>query len=388
MKTYNIFFLTAVVLLFLGCENDTSQNTQPKEIVLHVDVITLSHKPVPLWMRYTGRTKASNKQDIVSRVSGILEKRYVEDGQYVKKGDKLFKIQQDEYIAALEVAKAKLKEDQAALSLAEANRRRYEPLVKEGLAPRATLEEYQAQVAKLKAAIMGDKAKIKEARLNLLYTVITAPTDGKVSARRVDVGNYIDARSKEVLTTIVKTDPIYAYFSPSQQDVILFNKLATQKQPYAFVELQTPFGIKRYDGFVDFSDNVVDPMTSTVSMRATIHNPKNELMPGSFVYVNIFITDTIKFTMIPPYVIMNDQAGKYVYIVDKKNRVKRADIQTGYATKYYVSVTKGLKDGDRLIISSLMKIKPGMRVVPNDVTEKEGIDAILKRHNLIPPKGK
>ena len=388
MKTYNIFFLTAVVLLFLGCENETSQNTQPKEIVLHVDVITLSHKPIPLWMRYTGRTKASNKQDIVSRVSGILEKRYVEDGQYVKKGDKLFKIQQDEYIAALEVAKAKLKEDQAALSLAEANRRRYEPLVKEGLAPRATLEEYQAQVAKLRAAIMGDKAKIKEARLNLLYTVITAPTDGKVSARRVDVGNYIDARSKEVLTTIVKTDPIYAYFSPSQQDVILFNKLATQKQPYAFVELQTPFGIKRYDGFVDFSDNVVDPMTSTVSMRATIHNPKNELMPGSFVYVNIFITDTIKFTMIPPYVIMNDQAGKYVYIVDKKNRVKRADIQTGYATKYYVSVTKGLKDGDRLIISSLMKIKPGMRVVPNDVTEKEGIDAILKRHNLIPPKGK
>ena len=388
MKTYNIFFLTAVVLLFLGCENDTSQNTQPKEIVLHVDVITLSHKPVPLWIRYTGRTKASNKQDIVSRVSGILEKRYVEDGQYVKKGDKLFKIQQDEYIAALEVAKAKLKEDQAALSLAEANRRRYEPLVKEGLAPRATLEEYQAQVAKLKAAIMGDKAKIKEARLNLLYTVITAPTDGKVSARRVDVGNYIDARSKEVLTTIVKTDPIYAYFSPSQQDVILFNKLATQKQPYAFVELQTPFGIKRYNGFVDFSDNVVDPMTSTVSMRATIHNQKNELMPGSFVYVNIFITDTIKFTMIPPYVIMNDQAGKYVYIVDKKNRVKRADIQTGYATKYYVSVTKGLKDGDRLIISSLMKIKPGMRVIPNDLTEKEGIDAILKRHNLIPPKGK
>ncbi len=374
-----------LLLLLNGCKEKTHQ-TKPKNDAITVDVITITNKPIPLWVRYTGRAKAFNKQEIVSRVSGILQKRYVKDGEYVKKGQKLFLIQQDEYIAALEAAKAKLAEDKAALKLALANVTRYAPLVKEGLAPRATLEQYEAEAARLKAMIAGDKARIKEAKLKLNYTLIKAPVSGKVSARRVDVGNMIDAKSSEVLTTIVAIDPIYVYFSPSQQDFLMFQKLATQKKPYAFVELQTPFGTKRFNGFVDFSDNVVDPQTSTISMRATINNPKHELLPGSFVYVNIFITDTIPFVMIPPYAIMNDQLGKYVYIVDRNNEVKRVDIQTDYATKHYVNVTKGLSGGEKLIVSSLMKVKPGDKVKTEDVTKQEGIDAILQKNHLLPKK--
>jgi len=386
MNTKRLWLLIPFILSFYGCNNEAEKAPSVKEKVFDVNVIRVEKKPIPLWMKYTGRTKASNKQEVVSRVSGILEKRYFKDGEHVKKGQKLFKIQQDEYIAALNAAKAILQEDEAALQLAQANVNRYAPLVQDGLAPRATLESYQAQVAKLKASILGDKAKIKEAQLNLSYTIIKAPTCGKVSARRVDVGNFITANSSEVLTTIVKTNPIYAYFSPSQNDVLMFNKIATNKKPYAFVELNTPFGAKRFNGFVDFSDNVVDPLTSTITMRATIQNPKYELLPGSFVYVNIFVTDKIPFLMIPPYVIMQDQLGKYVYIVDANNKVKRVDIKTGYATKYYTSVTKGLKSGDKVIISSLLKIQPGNSVKTTDLTNKEGIDAILKRHDLIPQK--
>jgi len=386
MNTKRLWLLIPFILSFYGCNNEAEKAPSVKEKVFDVNVIRVEKKPIPLWMKYTGRTKASNKQEVVSRVSGILEKRYFKDGEHVKKGQKLFKIQQDEYIAALNAAKAILQEDEAALQLAQANVNRYAPLVQDGLAPRATLESYQAQVAKLKASILGDKAKIKEAQLNLSYTIIKAPTCGKVSARRVDVGNFITANSSEVLTTIVKTNPIYAYFSPSQNDVLMFNKIATNKKPYAFVELNTPFGAKRFNGFVDFSDNVVDPLTSTITMRATIQNPKYELLPGSFVYVNIFVTDKIPFLMIPPYVIMQDQLGKYVYIVDANNKVKRIDIKTGYATKYYTSVTKGLKTGDKVIISSLLKIQPGNSVKTTDLTNKEGIDAILKRHDLIPQK--
>jgi len=386
MNIRKLWFLIPLILTFYGCNDSKEKTATVEEKIFDVNIITLQKKPVPLWVRYTGRTKASNKQEVVSRVSGILEERYFKDGEFVKKGQKLFKIQQDEYIAALNAAKAVLQEDQAALQLAQANVNRYAPLVKDGLAPRATLESYQAQRAKLKASILGDKAKIKEAELNLSYTIIKAPTCGKVSARRVDVGNLVNANSSEVLTTIVKTNPIYAYFSPSQNDVMMFNKIATSMKPYAFVELNTPFGAKRFNGFVDFSDNVVDPLTSTITMRATIKNPKNELLPGSFVYVNIFVTDKIPFIMIPPYVIMQDQLGKYIYIVDKNNKVKRVDITTGYRTKYYASVKSGLKDGDRVIISSLLKIRPGNSVKAIDMTEKEGVDAILKKYNLIPEK--
>jgi RND family efflux transporter MFP subunit len=386
MNTRKYIPFLVSLFLFFGCGDDVTQQNPTKPKPLAVDVIVVEKKPIPLWVKFTGRTRASNKQDIVSRVSGILEKRYIKDGEYVQKGQKLFKIQQDEYIASLQAAQAKLAEDTAALALAKANVNRYKPLVEEGLAPRATLEQYQAQEAKLLATIEGDKAQIKEAKLNLDYTIIKAPTSGKVSARRVDVGNLIDAKSSQILTTIVKIDPIYAYFSPSQNDVMMFNKLVKEKKPYAFVEQESPFGIKRFNGFVDFSDNVVDPLTSTITMRATIKNPKFELMPGSFVYVNIFLTDTIPFLMIPPYVILNDQLGKYLYIVDKNNKVKRVNIQTGYRTKYYASVKEGLHNGDRVIVSSLMKIKEGMEVIPQDVTAKEGVDAILQQHKLIPKK--
>jgi len=385
MKKFSLLSILLSITFFYGCQEEATQEQSATKPPLQVQVITVEKKPIPLWVRYTARTKASNKQDIISRVSGILEKRYFKDGQFVKKGDKLFLIQQDEYIAALQAAKAKLAQDQAALKLALSNVKRYAPLVKEGLAPRATLESYEAQVAQLQAAIAGDKAKIKEANLQLSYTLIKAPTSGKVSARRVDVGNMIDAKAAEVLTTIVKTNPIYAYFSPSQKDVLMFAKVATSKRPYAFVELDTPFGVKRYNGFIDFSDNVVDPLTSTITMRATINNPKHELLPGSFVYVNIFLTDKKSFLMIPPHVILNDQIGKYVYVV-KDGKVTRVDITTGYRTKYYVNVLSGLHSGDKVIISSLVQLQPNQLVQTKDVTKTEGIDAILKRHHLIPEK--
>jgi len=386
MKLKKITLFTSfLALLFLGCNDNQEIKTQVKTNPLEINIIKVEKKPIPIWIKYTGRTKASNKQDIVSRVSGILEKRYVKDGEFVKKGQKLFKIQQDEYIAALKAAKAKLYEDIASLKLAQTNVKRYAPLVKEGLAPRATLEQYQAQEAKLKATIAGDKAKIKEAELNLSYTIIKAPISGKISARRVDVGNMIDARANQVLTTIVKIDPIYAYFSPSQKDVMMFDKIATSKTPYSFVELQTLFGIERFNGYVDFADNVVDPLTSTITMRAVIKNPKYKLLPGSFVYVNLFLTDKIPFIMIPPYVILSDQLGDYVYIVEN-NKIKRVDIKTGYRNKYYVNVTKGLKNGDKVVVSSLMKIKNGIDVKTKDVTKDEGIDAILEKNNLIPKK--
>jgi len=385
---YKRFFFIFIILFFVGCDNKQTSSIKNNIDTIEVNAITIQNKPIPLWVRYTGRTKASNKQDIISRVSGILEKRYVKDGDYVKKGEKLFKIQQDEYLVALKIAKAKLKEDLAAIQLAQANVDRYAPLVKEGLAPRATLEQYQSQVLKLQASIEGDKAAIKDAQLNLSYTIIKAPTSGKVSARRVDVGNMINAQNQQVLTTIVKIDPIYAYFSPSQKDVMMFNKLSKNNKPYAFIELETPFGIQRYDGHVDFSDNVVDPLTSTITMRAVINNPTLELLPGTFVYVNIFLTDDKNFIMIPPYIILNDQLGKYVFIADKDNKVKRVDIKTGYRTKYYVSVIDGLKDGDRVITSALLKIRPGDKIHVNDTTKDEGIDAILKKNKLIPKTAK
>ena len=119
-------------------------------------------------------------------------------------------------------------------------------------------------------------------------------------------------------------------------------------------------------------------------MRATIDNSNGKVLPGTFVYVNLFINDKYEFRMIPPEVIFSDQLGKFIYIVDENSKVKRVDITTDYSTKYYVSVIDGLKDGDRVIVSALVKLKPGITIKANDATDTQGIKAILEKNSLIP----
>ncbi|MEA1892967.1 MAG: efflux RND transporter periplasmic adaptor subunit [Campylobacterota bacterium] len=374
--------LLSSLVLFSACSDEKKAVVKKEIPPLHVNTITVKKEAVPIWRQYTGMTKASSDQDVKARVSGILEEIYFKDGQYVKKGQKLFKIEQSEYIAALNAAKAKKAQDEASLALAEADVNRYIPLVKEGLAPRATLEQYQAQRAGLRAAIAGDIAEINRAELQLSYTVITAPISGNVSARRVDIGNLVGQGESTLLTTIMSVDPIYAYFSPSQKDVRLFQKYRDKDKSDAFIEV--PGSQIKLNGFVDFSNNTVDPLTSTITMRTTISNKKGKVLPGTFVYINMFINDKYKFLMIPPEVIFNDQLGNFVYIVDENSTIKRADITTGYSSKYYVSVDEGLQDGDRIIVSALVKLKANRKVTATDTTSTQGIKAVLEKNNLIP----
>ena len=380
--------LLSSLLFFSACSEEKKEQKRAEAPPLKVNIISVKKEPIPIWKQYTGMTKASSDQEVRARVPGILKRIYFKDGETVKKGQKLFMIEQDEYIAARDAAKAKKAQDEASLKLANADVARYEPLVKEGLAPRATLEQYQAKQAGLKAAIAGDIAQIKQAQLELSYTMVRAPISGKVSARRVDIGNLVGQSESTLLTTIMSVDPIYAYFSPSQDDVRLFNKYRNKEKPAAFIEVRGSMEDIRLDGYVDFANNQVDPLTSTITMRATIDNKQGKVLPGTFVYVNLFINDQYEFLMIPPEVIFNDQLGSYVYIVDEKSKIKRVDIETDYSSRFYVSISKGLKDGDKLIVSSLVKLKSGRKVNTTDVTSTQGIKAILKKNNLLPKKDK
>lgn len=186
-----------------------------------------------------------------------------------------------------------------------------------------------------------------------------------------------------LLTTITKIDPIYTYFSPSQNDARIFKEFRDKDKPDAFIELKGTHENIRLDGYLDFADNVVDNLTSTITMRATIKNPDFLVLPGTFVYVDIFINDKYKFLMIPPEVIFADQLGNFVYI-EKDKKALRVDISTGYSTRHLVSVKTGLKDGDKVIVSSLVKLRNGLAVNPTDVSDLEGVKAILKKNSLNP----
>ncbi|MEA3455321.1 MAG: efflux RND transporter periplasmic adaptor subunit, partial [Campylobacterota bacterium] len=370
-----------------GCGEEKKTEAPKAPPPLVVETVTVQKKIFPFWVQYTGMTKAISDQEIRARVAGRLEKRFFEDGAYVKEGDKLFLIEQSQYQSNLDAAKAKKQKDQAALKLAEADVKRYLPLVKEGLAARATLEQYEAKRDGFIAAIAADDAAIKNAELELGYTLITAPVSGQASARRVDVGNLVGYGESTLLTTIVQTDKIYTYFSPSEKAVQKIYKYRSRDDLPAFIEVRGQgddiFKRKRLDGVVDFSNNIVDPLTSTVSMRATIENEDKTVYPGTFVYINVFITDKYKFVMVPPQAILEDQLGKFVYTVDANSTAKRTAVEIDMTSRLYSNISNGLNDGDRVVISGLMKTKAGRLLTPKDMTETKGATAIIKNNDLL-----
>ena len=379
----------STILFFSGCGDEAKQPKSKMSIPpLAVETITVEKKNYPIWLQYTGMTKAIKDLEIRARVSGRLQKIYFKDGQFVNKGDKLFLIEQSQYIAKLKQAKAKKQQDIAAINLAKADVNRYKPLVKDGLAPRATLEQYEAKYNELKASISADDAAIQNAELELSYTTVIAPVSGQVSARHVDVGNLVGYGESTLLTTIVSTDVIYAYFSPSESDVQRIYKFRSRKELPAFIEVrgqgEDVLKRKRLYGYVDFSNNTVDPLTSTISMRATIDNSGRNVYPGTFVYVNIFLTDKFNYIMVPPQAIFEDQLGRFVYTVDKDNKAQRTSVKTNFSSRYYVSIAEGLEDNQTVVINGLMKLKPGRDLNITDVTKSKGIMAVMKKNNLIP----
>ncbi len=387
--------ITLLILVFItlaGCSEQKKVPIAKEAPPLPVEVITIENKNIPIWMPYTGKTKASSSQQVRARVSGILEEIYYEDGEHIKKGQKLFKIEQTDYIAELELHKAKKNRDLASLKLAQADVRRYEILTKDGLAPQATLESYQAQAEAFTADIKYDDAKIAQAELMLSYTTVTAPIDGQASRRLVDIGNLVGKNESTLLTTINKVDPLYAYFAPSEEDFQRISKFRSSEVMDAYVDLnyqRKSLKTERIFGHVNFSDNAVDPGTSTISMRVEFPNKDEKIFPGTFVYVNVFITDQISFIGVPPQVIFEDQQGKFVYIVGKDNSAQRVYIKPVYETRFFVLMklltTKGsLKEGDKVIINGLMRLKPDLKVSPTDVTDSKGIEAIIKDNELNP----
>lgn len=382
-KQIYIVILSIFLLLMSGCAEEKKSKKVRISPPVKVEIVTMKNENMPIWTEFTGRTKASSEQEVRARVQGFLEEIYFEDGDIVKKGQKLFKVEQAAYKAKLASSEAKLKKDLAVKKLAKADVNRYKPLVAEGLAPRATLEQYQAKLNESLAQIDSDKAEINNAKLNLSYTIITAPVSGKISARRVDKGNLVGNSEATLLTTIMQIDPIYVYFSPSEKQMKMIRKYGKKKKlPVEMYQKNKNLKGKSYMGNVDFSDNTVDPLTSTVSMRAKIENSKYNIYPGSFVYVNLFLTDEYKFMMLPPEVILEDQAGKYVYVVDENSSSEKRIVKTSFTTADYVTIAEGLKDGDRVIISALIKLRNGTKVQPIDVTDTKSIKAMSKKKEI------
>jgi len=383
-------FLVAGCFVLTGCSEEKKPTERPAPPPIPVNVVTAAIENVPIWIEYTGKTEASQRVEIRARVAGKLEEMLFNEGDQVEKGQKLFVIEKSSYEAAVAQARAKKEANQASLKLAMADVERYRPLVAEGLAPRVTLEQNEARVAELEAAIKADQASVDDALLNLSYTDVVSPISGKISRKNIDVGNIVGFSEKTLLTTVIADDPMHAYFSPNEEQYQLVQRYKSKDKLDAKVTV--PNSYKKlldrgtFTGVVDFNDNQADPMTGTITMRATVANPDSQLFEGTFVYVELFVTDKAEFLMVTPAVIQDDQRGSYVYVVDENNTAQRVDIKRGMEARHYAVVAKGLEGGERVITSGLAKIRPGTKVEPTDVTATEGVMAVMQKNEMIPEK--
>lgn len=351
-----------------------------------VDIATPVVQTVREWDQYTGRFEAVEQIELRARVSGYLNSVHFEDGQLVNKGDLLFVIDPRPLEAALAAAKASLTSAQAQLKLADTDLKRGEELLKRRVTAVAEVDRRRSQRDVAAADVLVARANLRTAELNLGFTNIRAPIAGRVSDRRVNVGNLISGGSEgaTLLTTIVSQDPIHFVFDVSEQAYLKYARLnASGKRPGSrdtpnpvYIRLTDETGWPRR-GFMNFVDNVLGQETGTARGRAILDNTDRFLQPGMFGEIRLLGSGDYQAVLIPDSAILFDQATRIVMLVGADSKVAIRIVETGPVIDGLRVVRKGLAGDDKVIVKGLQRVRAGMEVTPNmvKITPKpDGLD--------------
>jgi len=330
-----------------------------------VTVKAVVNRPVTDTGAYIGRVVPIERVEVVARVPGFIEQRNFTEGQIVKKGELLFRIEQDTYKASVDqqaanLAKAKANEVNASLQL-----ERNQALVKSQAVPQATIDQLAAAEQGAKADILQAQALLEQAQINLGYTEIRSPIDGKIGIAKFTVGNLVQPSSGPI-ATIVSQDPIYVTFQPSEADVLAYKRWLAQtdrKSPHLTVHIRLPDGtIYPHPGLTNFLDVQVQPDTDTVTVRAQLPNSDGLLIPGGVVGVVVDRGTPVESLLVPQSAVLLDQAGHYVLVVDDAKKVEQRRVTTGIEQGRDIVITQGLKAGEIVIVEGVQKVRPGQVV--------------------------
>jgi membrane fusion protein (multidrug efflux system) len=314
---------------------------------------------------FIGRIAAINTVQLRARVEGFLDKILFTEGQEVKEGDLLYQIEKAPYQAQVDQAKAKLLSDQAQVVNADLQYRRSFELAQHQNTPQATADKDKATLDSARAAVMQDEAALKLAEVNLDYTDIRAPVDGRIGRTAYTKGNLVNAASG-VLATIVSQDPIYAVFPVAQRELEDIRAERHQENGKTIkIEILVKLANGKeypHPGVWNFTDVQVNQQTDTLIMRATLPNPERQLVDGQFVTVVVKERNDQPRLVVPQAAVQLDQAGSYVLIVNPDNKVEMRRITTGPPDGTDVVVTEGLKTGDPVIVDGIQKVRVGQAV--------------------------
>lgn len=335
-------------------------------MALPVSVITAQPTRIPISIEAVAQAEGVREVEVRARVNGILEKRLYTEGQPVKPGQALFRIERAPYEIALAQAKAQLAEQQARAEQAVREAARLKGLVAERAISQKEFDDATAASAVSKANVKAAEAAVRQAELNLSYTSVTAPVAGMSGRALHSEGALVSPGADGLLATIVQLDPIWVRFSIAESDVPKLGVSKLVAGTIRHVEAILPDGSTYpLKGRLNFTASRVDPALATIEMRAEFANPEGRILPGQFLRARLIAGDKDNVFLVPQAAVIQTDQGRMVMLANDKDSVEPRPVTAGeWLDKDWV-ITAGLKPGERIIVDNLLKLRPGAPVAPH-----------------------
>ncbi len=349
-----------IVVALVAITACSSGAGKPGPKIVPVVAETADQKDVPLQIKTIGNAEAYNSVQVKALVAGEVEGVYFREGQEVRKGDLLFKIDPRPYEAALKQAEGALGRDVAQAKNAEEQAKRYAILIQKEYVAKDQYDQIKANAEGLSAAVEADKANVEVARLNLSYCTIKSPINGRAGAVLVNAGNVIKANDI-VMTTINQIVPIYVSFSIPEQNLAEIKRYASAHE--LRVEVIIPGDEKRpVRGELTFIDNAVNMATGTIRLKGTFPNQDHRLWPGLFMDVVLTLTTEPKRVVVPSQAVQTGQQGQYVYVIKPDMTADLRVIKQGRIYENWIIVEKGVAAGEKVVTDGQLRLTPGTKV--------------------------
>jgi RND family efflux transporter MFP subunit len=387
----DIVLVCALATLVASCGEGQKQGGAPPPPA--VSVAAPIKRAVSDFDEYVGRFAAVNSVEVRARVSGYLEGVHFKDGQIVKQGDLLFTIDKRPFQNTLDQARANLAQAKSNLTFTEADYTRGQQLVRDKTITEQTFEQRSQAYRNAQAFVSNNEAAVRQAELDIQFTELRAPVNGRIGDRRVSPGNLVTggtAGNTTLLATIVSTDPIYFEFTFDEASFLRYERMSKNGNDIASRSAGVQVALKLIDeqdfahnGDMDFVDNAIDRSTGTIRGRAVFDNPNNIFTPGMFARVRVPGSPPYEALLVPDAAIGTEQTRKYILTVNADNTVVSKYVTLGQTTADNLRVIKdGLGPDDRVIVNGLMRARPGQKVTP----QEEGKPGAAPAQGASPPQ--